>query len=91
MTFNKPIIQRQGIQNYLAEMATLTYAAKTMIFDAAKKHDDGKDITMEANMCKLSIVEATRRVTDNAVLVLGGRGYLKDYSIERLYRDARLN
>ena len=91
ITFGKPIIERQAVQNYLAEIATLTYALKTMIMDAAKKFDEGKDITMEANMCKLFTIEATRRVTDNAILVFGGRGYLKEYSIERLYRDARLN
>jgi alkylation response protein AidB-like acyl-CoA dehydrogenase len=91
VTFGKPIAERQAIQRYLAEMAQDVYALQCAIADASKKADEGKDYFLEANLCKLMGVEGERRVTDNALLVFGGMGYVREYPIEILYRDARIN
>jgi alkylation response protein AidB-like acyl-CoA dehydrogenase len=91
VTFGKPIGERQGVQRYLAEMATDVYALRQMIRDAAAKWDRGQRIPAEASMCKLFGLEAVGRVTDRALLVHGGIGYTRRHRIERLYRDARLN
>lgn len=90
-TFGKPLAARQGIQRYLAEMATDVYALRNMLADAAAKWDRGLRIPAEASMCKLFGLEAVGRVTDRALLIFGGIGYTRRYPIERLYRDARLN
>lgn len=91
VTFGKPIAERQAIQRYLAEMAMDIYALQCVIDDAARAIDKGEDIHLKANLCKLLAIEAERRVTDNALLVFGGIGYTREYPIDRLYRDARLN
>ena len=91
VTFGKPIVERQAVQTYLAEMATDLYALRNMITAAARKADRGERIPTEASMCKLFGLEAVGRVTDRALLVHGGVGYTQKYPIERLYRDARLN
>jgi len=91
VTFGKAIAERQAVQRYLAEMAVDIYALQRVITDAARMIDEGKDIYLEANLCKLLAIESERRVTDNALLVFGGIGYTREYPIERLYRDARLN
>lgn len=90
-TFGKPIAARQAVQRYIAEMATDLYALRGMLADAAAKWDAGRRIPAEAAMCKEFGLEAVGRVTDRALLVHGGIGYSGEFSIERLYRDARLN
>jgi alkylation response protein AidB-like acyl-CoA dehydrogenase len=91
VTFGKPIASRQAVQGYLAEMATDMYALRHMVLDALRKYDAGERIPEESSMCKLFALEAVGRVTDKALLVHGGIGYLKSSRIEMLYRDARLN
>ena len=91
VTFGKPIASRQAVQGYLAEMATDIYALRHIVLDALRKYDAGQRIPGEASMCKLFGLEAVGRVTDKALLVHGGIGYLKSSPIEMLYRDARLN
>ena len=91
VTFGKPIATRQAVQGYLAEMATDNYALRHIILDALRKYDAGQCIPEESSMCKLFGLEAVGRVTDKALLVHGGIGYLKSSRIEMLYRDARLN
>jgi alkylation response protein AidB-like acyl-CoA dehydrogenase len=91
VTFGKPIASRQAVQGYLAEMATDIYALRHMILDALRKYDASERIPEESSMCKLFALEAVGRVTDKALLVHGGIGYLKSSRIEMLYRDARLN
>ena len=91
VTFGKPIAERQAVQTYLADMAMDIYAMRTMIYDAAKKYDEGMPVSFEASACKLFASEAVCRVTDKALLVFGGIGYTQQYPVERLYRDARLN
>lgn len=90
-TFGKPLAERQAVQGYLAEMATDIYALRHMVLDALHKYDEGQRIPEESSMCKLFGLEAVGRVTDKALLVHGGLGYLKSSRIEMLYRDARLN
>jgi alkylation response protein AidB-like acyl-CoA dehydrogenase len=91
VTFGQPIASRQAVQGYLAEMATDVYALRHMVLDALRKYDAGQRIPEESSMCKLFGLEAVGRVTDKALLVHGGLGYLKSSRIEMLYRDARLN
>ncbi|MBM3141495.1 MAG: acyl-CoA dehydrogenase [Chloroflexi bacterium] len=92
VTFSKPIAERQAVQRYLAEMAMDIYALQCVLEDTARKIDEGKkDIFLEANLCKMLAIEGLRRVTDNALLVYGGVGYTREYPIERLYREGRLN
>ena len=91
VTFGKAIGERQAVQRYLAEMAMDIYALQCIMGDTARKIDEGKDIYLEANLCKAVAIEGLRRVTDNGLLVFGGIGYTREYPIERLYRDARLN
>jgi alkylation response protein AidB-like acyl-CoA dehydrogenase len=91
VTFGKPIAERQAVQRYLAEMAQDIYALQCAIDYAVTKADEGKDYALEAELAKLIAIEAERRVTDNALLTFGGLGYLREYPIEMLYRDARIN
>lgn len=91
VTFGKPIAERQAVQRYLAEMAQDVYALRLMLDDVAAKYDSGRPIPLEASLVKLFGLEAVGRVTDRALLVHGGIGYTRARSIERLYRDARLN
>lgn len=90
-TFGKPIAERQAVQRYLTEMATDIYALQMVLADAAETIEREEPIYLKANLCKLLAIEAERRVTDNALLVMGGIGYTGEYPVERLYRDARLN
>jgi alkylation response protein AidB-like acyl-CoA dehydrogenase len=91
VTFGKPLSERQAIQRYLGEMATDVNALRLMIDDAARRADAQLPITAEASMCKLMGIDVVGRVTDRALLVQGGIGYTRAGSLERLYRDARLN
>ena len=80
----------QGLQWYIADMATKTEAAKWLVYRAACLHDAGAPFTKEAAMCKLNASENARFVTNLALQIHGGYGYMKDYPLERMYRDAKL-
>jgi len=88
--FGKPIASLQGLQWYLAEMATKTEAAKWLVYYAAYLHDTDKPFSKEAAMCKLNASENARFVTNLAIQIHGGYGYMKDYPLERMYRDAKI-
>ncbi len=88
--FGKPIGEFQLIQAMLADSRTESYAARTMIMDAARRRDVGEDVTEEIACCKLYASEMVGRVADRAVQVHGGSGYIADHGIERFYRDVRL-
>ena len=88
--FGKSIENLQGIQWYIADMATKTMAAKTLVQYAAYLEDAGKPFTVEAAMCKLNASENARFVTNLALQIHGGYGYMKDYPLERMYRDAKI-
>ncbi len=88
-TFGKPIAERQAIQLMLAEMALDIQAARLMMQDAARRVDAREPYVTQAAMAKLYGLEMVGRVTDKALQVFGGIGYLKTHTIERIYRDAR--
>ena len=88
--FGKPIADFQLIQAMLADSKAEIYAARSMVMDAARRRDDGEDISTEASCCKLFASEMCGRVADRAVQIHGGAGYISDYAAERFYRDVRL-
>lgn len=88
--FGKPIAQFQSVGNMLADMATEIYAARQMLYHAAWLRDQGKKVIKEASMVKLFCTEMACRASYNAVQIFGGSGYMKDFPIERFYRDLRL-
>ena len=88
--FGKPISAQQGIQWYFAEMATKTAAARALVERAAYLQDAGQPYTRAAAMCKLYAAENARFVTNLALQIHGGYGYMKDYPLERMYRNAKI-
>lgn len=88
--FRKPIAEFQLVQAMLADSRTEIYAARSMVLDAARRRDDGKNVSTEASCCKLFSSEMCGRVADRAVQIHGGAGYISEYAIERFYRDVRL-
>ena len=89
-TFGKPICEHQAIQLKLAEMATQVRAARLLVEDAARTYDTGERCDMEAGMAKLFASEAAVSVSLEAMRIHGGYGYSKEFTVERLYRDAPL-
>ena len=89
-SFGQPIAQHQAIQLKLAEMATDIEAARLLTYEAARKKDAGQRVDLEAGMAKLFASEMCGRVAMEAMRVHGGYGYIKDYPLERYYRDAPL-
>ena len=88
--FGKPIADFQLVQAMLADSKAEIYAARSMVMDAARRRDEGQDISTEASCCKLFASEMCGRVADRAVQIHGGSGYIADYAVERFYRDVRL-
>ena len=89
-TFGKPISEHQAIQIKLADMATKIKAARLLTMDAAAKKDAGERVDLDAGMAKLFASEVCGEVTMEAMRVHGGYGYIKDFLVERYYRDAPL-
>lgn len=87
--FGKYISKFQAIQWMIADMTTEVEAARLLTFNAALMKDEGLNFTREVSMAKLFASEAVNRVAYKAVQIHGGYGYIKDYKVERLYRDAR--
>ena len=90
VTFGKPIAQHQTIQIKLADMATKIEASRLLIYSAAAKKDRGERCDVEAGMAKLFATDTAAEVTLEAMKVMGGNGYSKEFVVERLYRDAPL-
>ena len=88
--FGKPIAKHQAISFKLAEMATDIEAARLMVHKAAKLKDEGKDFTTAAAMAKLMASDVAMKHTVEAVQVHGGYGFVKEYHVERLMRDAKI-
>ncbi len=88
--FGQPIAEFQLIQAMLADSQAELYAAECMVIDAARRRDEGKNVSTEASCCKMFATEMVGRVCDRAVQILGGAGYISEYGIERFYRDVRL-
>jgi alkylation response protein AidB-like acyl-CoA dehydrogenase len=87
-TFGRPIAQHQAIQFKLADMATQIEAARLLMMNAAQKKDRGERTDLEAGMAKLFSSEMCINVTTEALRIHGGYGYSKEFTVERLYRDA---
>lgn len=88
--FGQAISDFQLIQAMIADSETDIYAATCMVRDAARDRDAGIDVTRKASCAKLFASEMLGRVADRGVQMYGGAGYIADYGIEQLYRDARL-
>ena len=88
--FGKPIADFQLIQAMLADSKAEIYAAKCMVLDAARKRDEGLNVSTEASCAKMFATEMCGRVADRCVQIHGGAGYVSEYAIERFYRDVRL-
>lgn len=88
--FGKPIAANQGISFKLAEMATDLEAARLLVLKAAALRDAGRDYAVAASQAKLRGSVAGVNACDHAIQILGGYGYIKEYEVERMWRDARL-
>ena len=89
--FGNPISAFQGIQFMLADMATKIEAARALIYATARMMDSGeKKFSMESAMCKTFASDIAMEVTTDAVQVLGGYGYMKEYPVEKMMRDAKI-
>lgn len=88
--FGKPIGSFQGLQWYIAEMATKVEASKLLVYKAAWKKATGQSYSLEAAMAKLYASEAAMEVTAKVVQIFGGYGFTKDYPVERMMRDAKI-
>lgn len=92
VTFGKPLVARQAIQQSIADMGTEIHACRLMVYDFAKDFEAGKDIEMKAAMCKLHSINTVKLVSDYMLEIFGGIGYFEDCvygPVERLYRDCR--
>jgi len=89
--FGHPIISFQAIQHMLADMATEIEAARALVYAVARYADSGaKDFTKESAMAKVFATDMAMRVTTNAVQVMGGSGYMREYPAEKMMRDAKI-
>ncbi len=97
--FGKPIAEQQAVQIMLSDMATDIYQVESIVYRTAHSIDEslttqpanGLSYSRESAICKLAAAEMVCRVADNAMQIHGGMGYMRDYPIERFYRDARIN
>ncbi len=89
--FDRPIAQQQVIQFMLADMAAKIYAMESMVYRTAWLIDSGKPFIREASIVKLLASEWLDEIADMAVQIHGGYGYIKEYQVERFYRDSRIN
>lgn len=89
--FGKPVSSFQGVQFMLADMATKIESARALIYSTCRMIDSGaKDITMSSAMCKLVASDTAMEVTTDAVQLMGGSGYMKEYPVEKMMRDAKI-
>ncbi len=88
--FGRPIGEQQGLQFLLADMAAEVERARATYLHAARLKDAGRSYSRQASIAKVTATDAAMRVTTDAVQVLGGNGYTRDYPVERLFRDAKV-
>ncbi len=88
--FGKSINEFQGVQFQLADMATDLEAARLMVYNAARMKDAGQNFVKEAAMAKLYSSRAAERITSKAIELYGGYGYVKDYPVEKYWRDSKI-
>ncbi len=89
-TFGKPLAEHQMIQAIIADSGILIEAGRGLVYRAAALYDRGKRNTQIASMAKCFASDAAMKITTDAVQVLGGYGYMKDFPVERMFRDAKL-
>jgi acyl-CoA dehydrogenase len=90
VTFDVPIAMHQGVSFMIADMATEIAAARLLVWQAAWLHDQGQRATLESSFAKRFAADTAMKVTTDAVQVFGGYGYMKEYPVEKLMRDAKL-
>ena len=88
--FGKPLVEFQAMQFQLAEMATDIEAGRLMVYNAARLKDANLPYRKEAAMCKYFASQVAERVASLAIEIFGGAGYVRDYPVEKLYRDAKI-
>ncbi|HKN30814.1 MAG TPA: acyl-CoA dehydrogenase family protein, partial [Roseiarcus sp.] len=90
ITFGRPIAEHQAVAFRLATMATEIEAARQLVYHAAQLREAGLPCLTEASMAKLFASEMAERVSSAALQIFGGSGYIRDYPVERIYRDVRV-
>jgi butyryl-CoA dehydrogenase len=90
ITFGQPIVKHQAVGFKLADMATKIETARQMVLHAASLREAGRPCLIEASMAKLAASEMAEEVCSAAIQIHGGYGYLRDYPVERIYRDVRV-
>lgn len=89
--FGHPIISFQAVQHMLADMATEIEAARSLVYSVARYVDSGaKEISKQSAMAKVFATDVAMKVTTNAVQVMGGSGYMREYPVEKMMRDAKI-
>ncbi|MGE0360165.1 MAG: acyl-CoA dehydrogenase [Vicinamibacterales bacterium] len=88
--FGKPVADFQGVQFEIARMACDVEIARVLTYNAARLRDAGQPFLQEAAICKLVTSEVAERVASRAINLFGGNGFVKDYPVEKLYRDAKI-
>jgi len=89
--FGHPVITFQAVQHMLADMATSIEAARALVYAVARMVDSGaKDVSKESAMSKVFATDVAMKVTTDAVQVMGGSGYMKEYPVEKMMRDAKI-
>jgi butyryl-CoA dehydrogenase len=89
--FGQPVTSFQAVQHMLADMQTQTEAARALVYSAARMIDSGaKDFSRASAMAKLFATDVAMKVTTDAVQVMGGSGYMKEYPVEKMMRDAKI-
>jgi alkylation response protein AidB-like acyl-CoA dehydrogenase len=88
--FGKPIADFQGIQFQIAQMVTEIEASRLLVYNAARLKDAGQNFVTQAAMAKLFASQTAERVASQAVEIYGGYGFVKDYPVEKFYRDAKI-
>ena len=89
-TFGKPIIEHQGLGFLLADMAATVESARATMLEAARRRDRGLPFSRQASIAKLVCTDAAMNVSTDAVQVLGGAGYTRDFPVERMMREAKV-
>jgi alkylation response protein AidB-like acyl-CoA dehydrogenase len=88
--FGKPIIEHEGLGFLLADMAAAVESARATMLEAARRRDHGLPFSRQASIAKLIATDAAMRVSTDAVQVLGGAGYTRDFPVERMMREAKV-
>jgi alkylation response protein AidB-like acyl-CoA dehydrogenase len=88
--FGGPLSAKQALRHRVADMATEIEAARALLYRAAQLYNDGDDCITEVSMAKLFATEVANRVAYQAVQLHGGYGYMREFPVERFFRDVRL-